>query len=168
MSNLSTIYPFSDGLVVNSTYALNTTPYTPFLLWAAVAIIAATFFVLSFAYRLRGMDGVVSSERVAYSLMAGVVSGVAAWLSLAIAIPSSVAENVVGAQLIVVQNYTVYSQLEIVILFVVFTIIAIGNLAYTLLQPEFLVPDTKELQGGQLGDTKVRAEKSRRDDDEDR
>jgi hypothetical protein len=168
MSNLSTIYPFSDGLVVNSTYALNTTPYTPFLLWAAVAIIAATFFVLSFAYRLRGMDGVVSSERVAYSLMAGIVSGVAAWLSLTIAIPSSVAENVVGSQLVVVQNYTVYSQLEIVILFVIFSLISFANLVYTIMQPEMLAPDVGELQGGKLGDTKVRAEKSRRDDDEDR
>ena len=168
MSNLTTIYPIGNDLVVNSTYAINTSPYTPFALWAAVAIIAAVFFILSFAYKLRGMDGVVSSERVAYSLMAGIASGVAAWLSLAISIPSSVAENIVGDQLIVVQNFTVYSQLEIVILFVVFTIIAIGNLAYTLLQPEILVPDTKELQGGQLGDTKVRAEKSRRDDNEDR
>jgi hypothetical protein len=168
MSNLSTIYPTGNDLVVNSTYAINTSPYTPFALWAAVAIIAAVFFVLSFAYRLRGMDGVVSSERVAYSLMAGVVSGVAAWLSLAIAIPSSVAENIVGDQLIVVQNYTVYSQLEIVILFIVFSLIAFANLVYTIMQPEILKPDEGELKGGHLGDTKVRAEKSRRDDDEDR
>lgn len=168
MSNLSTIYPIGNDLVVNSTFAINTSPYTPFALWASVAIIAAVFFVLSFAYRLRGMDGAVSSERVAYALMAGIVNGVSAWLSLAISIPSSVAENIVGDQLIVVQNYTVYSQLEIVILFVIFSLISFANLVYTLMQPELLKPDEGEMRGGQLGDTKVRAEKSRRDDDEDR
>lgn len=168
MSNLSTIYPIGNDLVVNSTYAINTSSYTPFALWAAVAIMAGVFVILSFAYKLRGMDGVVSSERVAYSLMASIVSGVAAWLSLTIAIPSSVAENIVGDQLIIVQNYTVYSQLEIVGLFVIFSLIAFGNLIYTLLQPEVLKPDEGELRGGLLGDTKVRAEKSRGNDDEDR
>ena len=167
MSNLSTIYPIGNDLVVNSTYAINTSPYTPFSLWASVATIAAVFFVLSFAYRLRGMDGVVSSERVAYSLMAWAVSGVAAWLSLNIAIPSSVAENIVGDQLIIVQNYTVYSQLEIVILFIVFSLVAFANMVYTVMQPEILKPDTNELKGGQTGDSKVRAERSRRDDSED-
>lgn len=168
MSNLSVVYPVGNDLVVNSTYAINTSPYTPFSLRAAVAIMAAFFFILSFAYKLRGMDGAVSSERVAYALMSGVVNGAAAWLSLAIAIPSSVAENIVGAQLIVVQNYTVYSQLEIVILFVIFSLISFANLVYTIMQPEMLAPDEKELKGGQLGDSKVRAERSRGNDDEDR
>lgn len=168
MSNLTQIYPVGNDLVVNSTYAISSTPYTPVILWGAVAIIAVVFFILSFAYKLRGMDGVVSSERVAYSLMAGIVSGIAAWLSLAIAIPSSVAENIVGDQLIIVQNYTVYTQLEIVVLFAVFSLIAFANLGYTLMQPEIIKSDSGELTGGQLGDTKVRAEKSRRDEDEDR
>jgi hypothetical protein len=168
MSNLSTIYPIGNDLIVNSTYAINTSPYTPFALWAAIAIIAGVFFILSFAYKLRGMDGVVSSERVAYSLMAGIVNGLAAWLSLAIAIPSSVAENIVGDQLIIVQNYMVYSQLEIVILFVIFSLIAFANLVYTIMQPEIIKSDAGELTGGQLGDSKVRAEKSRGNDDEDR
>jgi hypothetical protein len=79
-----------------------------------------------------------------------------------------VAENIVGAQLIVVQNYTVYSQLEIVILFVIFSLISFANLVYTIMQPEMLAPDEKELKGGQLGDSKVRAERSRGNDDEDR
>jgi len=114
--------------------------------------------VLSFAYKLRSADGKVSSERVAFSLLAGLVSGVAAWLALAISIPSSVAEMYGGTSgLVVVQNYTVYSQIEIVVLFVIFSLFSFANFIYTVMQPELLVAEKDELKG-KSQDAKVKAE----------
>jgi hypothetical protein len=158
LANLTQIYPIAEKLVVNSTYSISSQPYTPFPLWVAVAGAAIIFLVLCFAYKLRGIDGRVSSERIAYSLIAGIVNGTAAWLSVQIAIPSSVAEmSGTSSGLVVVQNYTVYSQAEIVILFIIFSMIAFANFVYTFMQPELLVPEKDEMRGKDQ-DAKVKAE----------
>lgn len=160
MSVFSQIYPANDTLVVNSTFTLNSHPYTPFVLWGAVVAIAVLLFILSFWFPLRDQGGRVSSQRVAFSLLAMLTCGITAWLSLAISVPTSVAESLFdltnGTQMVVVQSFTVYSQLEIVGLFVIFSLISLANFIYTLMQPEILKSEPDEFKG--QNENKVKAE----------
>jgi hypothetical protein len=174
MSNFSTIYPAGDNLIINSTYAYNSQPYTPFVLWIVVIAAALAFLILCFAYSMRDQNGRVSPQRLLFSILATITNGIAALISINIAVPSSVAETITdlgsgSTLLVVVQNYTVYTQLEIVILFVVFGVLALANIVYTLNQPELIKPDIDEIGGNSssiMGGSKIKAQRGKKEEDD--
>ena len=113
-------------------YAYSPSSATPLSGWIVVAITAISLFVLAFYFKLRDENGEISKERIIFSIVSTAVSGIAAYLSLEIIIPSGTAISVV------------YQEPVIAILFAITSIISFANLVYCIMQPEVLKPDNKD------------------------
>jgi hypothetical protein len=113
-------------------YAYSPSSATPLSGWIVVAITAISLFVLAFYFKLRDENGEISKERIIFSIVSTAVSGIAAYLSLEIIIPSGTAISVV------------YQEPVIAILFAITSIISFANLVYCIMQPEVLKPDNND------------------------
>jgi hypothetical protein len=142
LSEGSTHYSWvQSGLFVcgnsQESYAYSPSGATPLSEWVVVALIAIVLFMLAFYFKLRNEDGEVSKERIIFSLVSIVMSGITAYLSLEIIIPSgNMATSVV------------YQEPVIAILFAITSIISFANLVYCITQPDMLKPDNRDYSNG--------------------
>ena len=114
-------------------YAYSPSSATPLSAWIVVAITAVALFMLAFYFKLRDENGEISKERIIFSIASTTISGITAYLSLEIIIPSGgLATSVV------------YQEPVIAVLFTMTSIISFANLIYCVMQPDILKPDNKD------------------------
>jgi hypothetical protein len=122
----------------NESYAYSPSKATPLSGWIVVVLTALALFACAFLFRLRNEDGEISKERIIFSIVASVVCGIAAYLSLEVIIPSG------GLATSVVYQLPVIS-----ILFVILSIIAFANFIYCIMQKDMVQPEKKDYKNDQ-------------------
>lgn len=114
-------------------YTYATSGATPAYMWVIIALAAIAIMICAFSQRMRQENGSLNTERIVFSLVGGVINVFVAYLSLVVDVPT-------GSS-----THTLYNGGGAPVIFVIFALLCFVNFAYSILAPEILESDKKEM-----------------------
>lgn len=114
-------------------YTYATSGATPVYMWAVLALAAIVIMICAFSQRMRQENGSLNTERIVFSLFGGVLNIFVAYLSLVVDVPTGSSAH------------TLYNGGGIPVIFVIFGLLCFTNFVYSIMAPEVLEVDKKEM-----------------------
>jgi len=114
-------------------YTYATSGATPVYMWIVFAFAAVALVVCAFSQKMRQDNGSINTERIVFSLFGGVLNIFVAYISLTIDVPTGAA------------THTLYNGGGVPAIFVVLGLLCFINFAYSIMAPEMLESDKKEI-----------------------
>jgi len=114
-------------------YTYATSGATPIYMWIVFALAAIVLMVCAFSQKMRQEDGSINTERIVFSLFGGVLNIFVAYLSLVVDVPTGSAAH------------TLYNGGGVPAIFVVFGLLCFINFVYSIMAPEMLEANKKEV-----------------------